>query len=68
MLEYTSRRYAEIDPNKYITIKLKADFEKSSPLSEFSVDLFQLTVKSIYLEKDGAVGITLLNGQRIGKE
>ncbi|MBQ8334152.1 MAG: recombinase family protein [Clostridia bacterium] len=68
MLEYTSRRYAEIDPNKYITIKLKADFEKSGPLSEFSTELFQLTVKSIYLETNGNVGITLLNGQRIGKE
>ena len=68
MLEYTTKMYTEIDSNKYTTIKLKADFENSSPLSEFSVELFQLTVKSIYLGKDGAVGITLLNGQRIGKE
>lgn len=68
LIEYISRQYSEIDNNHYITIKLKADFEKSSPLSEFSTVLFRATVKNIYLNKDGSVGITLLNGQQIGKD
>ncbi len=68
MLEYTSLRYSSIDTNKYTTIKLKADFEKSSPLSEFSTELFRLTVKNIFFNSNGTVGITLLNGQQIGKE
>ncbi len=68
LFEYTARRYTEIDTTKYITQKLKVDFEKSSPLSAFSIELFQLTVKSLFLTKDGTVGITLLNGQQFGKE
>ncbi len=68
MLAYVSRQYTEIGTNKYITYKLKADFEKSGPLSAFSTELFQMTVQSIFLNKSGTVGITLLNGQHIGKE
>ena len=49
----------------YVSRRLKADFEKSSPLSSFSADLCTRTVKSIRL---GTVSITLINGQNIGKE
>ena len=63
-----TEKYAQIDDAPYISRRLKADFEKSSPLSSFSADLCTRTVKSIRLGTDGTVSITLINGQNIGKE
>lgn len=68
MMECVSLKYAEIPSEKYISIRLKADFEKSSPLSAFPTDLFRRTVKSVHLGTDGTVELTLMNNQKIGKE
>lgn len=68
MMECISLKYAEIPSEKYITQRLKADFEKSSPLSTFPADLCRRTVKSVHLRTDGTVSLTLINNQKIGKE
>lgn len=68
MMECISLKYADIDNEKYISKRLKADFEKSSPLSAFSADLCRRTVKSVLLGTDGTVDLTLMNNQKIRKE
>lgn len=68
MMECVSLKYKNISDIEHITEKVKADFEKSSPLSAFSPDLFGRTVKEIHLRKDQTVDITLINGQRFRKE
>lgn len=68
MLECVSVKYRNIDSQKYISEKLKADFANASPLSAFSMDLFSRTVKAINLSRNGIVSIVLMNDQEIGKE
>ncbi len=68
MLECVSLKYMGIDSDAYTARRMKADFEKSSPLSAFSADLCYRTVKSVRLNTDGKVSLTLINGQVIGKE
>lgn len=68
MLECVSLKYREIDSQKYISKRLKADFANASPLINFSMDLFNRTVKTIKFSTDGAVSIILINDQQIGKE
>ncbi|MCI8332680.1 MAG: hypothetical protein HFE78_07630 [Clostridiales bacterium] len=67
MMTCVSLKYAEIDSEKYISQRLKADFEKSSPLSAFPAELCQRTVKSVHLGTDRTVYLTLINHQKIGK-
>ncbi len=68
MLECVSLKYRNIDSQKYISEKLKADFANASPLSAFSMDLFSRSVKAINLSRNGIVSIVLMNYQEIGKE
>lgn len=68
MLKCVSVKYRNIDSRKYISEKLKADFANASPLINFSMDLFNRTVKTITFSTDGAVSIILINDQQIGKE
>lgn len=68
MLERASLKYASIDSTPYISMRLKAAFEQSGLLSDFSRELFDRTVKSILLDADGTVSIRLINDQIIGKE
>lgn len=68
MLECVSLKYRKIDSQKYISKRLKADFANASPLINFSMDLFNRTVKAITFSDDGEVNIILINGQQIGKE
>lgn len=68
MLECVSLKYGNIDSQKYISKRLKADFANVSPLINFSMDLFNRTVKTIKLSTDGMVSIILINDQQIGKE
>lgn len=68
MIESVFLKYRNIDSNKYISEKLKADFANASPLSTFSMDLFNRTVKAISLSSNGTVSIVLMNDQQIGKE
>ena len=50
MLTCVSLKYKGIDSATYTANRLKADFEKSSPLSAFSAELCRRTVKSIQLK------------------
>ena len=68
MLECVSLKYTNIDSQKYISKRLKADFANASPLINFSMDLFNRTVKAITFSDDGEVNIILINDQHIGKE
>ena len=68
MLECVSLKYKDIDSQKYTSKRLKADFANASPLINFSMDLFNRTVKAIKFSTDGEVNIVLINGQQIGKE
>lgn len=68
MFECVSVKYGNIDSQKYISEKLKADFANASPLINFSMELFSRTVKAIKLSTGGAVSIILMNDQQIGKE
>lgn len=68
MLECASLKYKDIDSQKYISKRLKADFANASPLINFSMDLFNRTVKAIQFSTDGTVNIILINDQQIGKE
>ncbi|WP_322174438.1 recombinase family protein [Acutalibacter caecimuris] len=68
MLECASLKYEDIDSAPYITHRLKAVLADAGPLSAFSLPLFKRTVQAIHLEKDGAIAITLINNQIIGKE
>ena len=68
MLERASLKYQSIDSKPYIARRLKAAFERSGLLSEFSNEFFDRTVKSILLDADGTVSIRLINDQIIGKE
>lgn len=68
MLKCISLKYQNIDSQKYISQKLKADFATASPLSTFSLELFSRTVKAIKFSDDGMVNIILINGQQIEKE
>lgn len=67
MSECVSLKYIGIDSDAYVAKRMKADFEKSSPLSAFSADFCYRTVKSVRLNTDGTVRLTLINGQEIGK-
>lgn len=68
MMECVSLKYAEMPSDKYISKRLKADFEKSGPLSAFPAELYKRTVKSVHIGTDKAVSLTLINNQKIGKE
>ena len=68
ILQCASKRYAKEKSQKHITDRLKADFEKSSPLSVFDAELFSKTVTAVLLTKNGAVSLLLKNGNIIGKE
>ncbi len=68
MMECVSLKYADIPSDKYISKRLKADFEKSGSLSSFHADLCKRTVKSVHITADGTVSLALINDQIIGKE
>ena len=68
LLRRVSLKYRDIVAEEYMTKKLKAVLTGIAPLKTFSIELFSEIVKEISFNKDGTVDITLINGQRIGKE
>jgi len=58
-------KFSKLDRLNIVGKRMKADFEKSGPLSSFSPELVHRTVKSIHLNPDGTVSLTLINGQYI---
>lgn len=68
MQDCLAMKYRSIDHHGYAIQQMKSEFEDASPLSEYSADLVNRTVKSIALCEDGTVFLTLINDQTIGKE
>ena len=67
-IKRASLRYSEMDTTESVTEMLKAAFEKSGPLSQYSQEFTERTVTAILLNGDGNVSITLKNDRKIGKE
>lgn len=65
IMECASTKYMEIDNTYYIASRLKADLEKASPLSEFSINICHQMVESIWLQSDKTLSLVLANGQKI---
>jgi site-specific DNA recombinase len=68
ILECAAKKYEDIKSARHIWNTLKADFEKSSPLSKFNYELFEKTVSQIRLSPSENVYLVLKNGTVIGKE
>ena len=68
LLQNVSLKYEDIDNAVYTAKRLKADFANASPLSDFSIELFNRTVSELRLCENGLVILTLTNGQQIGKK
>lgn len=67
ILECAAKKYEQIKSKAHITQRLKAEFERSSLLSDFYIDLFEKTVSAIRMNIDGQISIVLKNGKIIGK-
>lgn len=67
MLECTNLKYQALGSNAAVTKKLKADFEKATPLKTFSLDFFNKTVNEVVLNENSSIDIILINGQKIGE-
>ncbi len=67
ILECAAKKYEQIKGKAHITQRLKAEFEKSSPLSDFYIDLFEKTVSAIQMNIDGEISLVMKNGKIIGK-
>ena len=68
ILECAMKKYNEYTNVQHITERLKAEFEKSSLLSAFSIDLFEKTVSVVMINKNSSVSIMLKDGTIVGKE
>lgn len=67
ILECASEKYSIDKSTGHITDRLKADFERTSPLSDFSMELFENTVSAVLIDKGGVVSLKLKDGNIIGK-
>ena len=68
ILRRISAAYRDIPNEIYTAKRLRAVFANAEPLSSFSTDIFNRTVKAIRFHEDGTIGILLTNDQEIGKE
>lgn len=68
ILQCATKKYDAYKGVRHITDRLKADFEKSSPLSAFNAELFDRTVSAITIDKDKKVCLKLKNNKIIRKE
>jgi len=68
ILECAENKYYFDKSTRHITDRLKADFEKSNPLSAFSMELFEKTVSAVLIDKQGSVSLMLKDGNIIREE
>ena len=68
ILECAEKKYYFDKSTRHITDRLKADFEKSNPLSAFSMELFEKTVSAVLIDKQGSVSLMLKDGNIIREE
>ena len=65
ILECAAKKYEYCTDKAHITERLKADFEKTSPLSDFSMDIFTRTVSAVLIDESNKTRIVLKNGNII---
>lgn len=68
ILRCAAKKYNEHKSARHITDRLKADFEKSGPLSNFNMEFLDRTVSAVIIDKNKTVGLKLKNKKIIGKE
>ena len=68
ILQCAAKKYDAYKSVQHITDRLKADFERSSPLSAFNAELFDRTVSAVEFDKDEKVSLKLKNNKIIRKE
>lgn len=68
ILERAVKKYSEHKSTRHITDRLKADLERSGPLSSYSPELFERTVSSVTIDQNGRVHLVLKTGTIVGKE
>ena len=68
ILECTAKKYVEHSSTQHIAERLKADLERSGPLSSYSPELFDRTVSSVTIDQNGSVHLVLKTGIIAGKE
>ena len=65
ILECAAKKYEYCTDKAHITERLKADFQKTSPLSDFSMDIFIKTVSAVLIDESNKTRIVLKNGNII---
>lgn len=68
ILECAAKKYDEHKSIRHIADRLKADLERSGPLSSYSPELFERTVSSVTIDQNGRVHLVLKTGTMVGKE
>lgn len=68
ILQCAAKKYDAYKGVQHITDRLKADFEKLSPLSTFNKELFDRTVSAVVIDEDEKVSLKLKNNKIIRKE
>ena len=68
ILECAAKKFNEHKSARHIADRLKADLERSGPLSSYSPELFDRTVSSVTIDQHGQVQLVLKNGIIVGKE
>lgn len=68
ILQCAAKKYDAYKGVRHITDRLKADFEKSSPLSTFNAELFDRTVSAVIINNDKKVSLKLKNNKIVSKE
>ena len=68
ILECAAKKFNEHKSARHITDRLKADLERSGPLSSYSPELFDRTVSSVTIDQNSRVQLVLKTGTIVGKE
>lgn len=68
ILECAAKKCNEHKSARHIADRLKADLERSGPLSSYSPELFDRTVSSVTIDQNSQVQLVLKNGIIVGKE
>ena len=68
ILECAAKKFNEYKSTRHIADRLKADLERTGPLSSYSPELFDRTVSSVTIDEHSQVQLVLKNGTIVGKE
>lgn len=68
ILECAVKKFNEYKSARHIADRMKADLERSGPLSSYSPELFDRTVSSVTIDQNSQVQLVLKNGVIVGKE